>query len=65
VEAWCRGGSRTYRAHANGQDVDSAVDLLVERLERQISEDPRRRRSRRRAEDKRRPPSSDSIEAPE
>jgi ribosomal subunit interface protein len=65
VEAWCRGGRRTYRAHANGRDVDAAVDLLVERLERQISEDPRRRRARRGAEDKRRPPSSESTTAPE
>ena len=46
VEASARSACRTYRASANGQDVEAAVDRVVERLERQITEDRRRRRSR-------------------
>lgn len=46
VAASARAGRRTYRASANGQDVEAAVDRVVDRLERQITEDRRRRRSR-------------------
>ncbi|HYZ11577.1 MAG TPA: ribosome-associated translation inhibitor RaiA [Actinomycetota bacterium] len=46
VEASARSGRRTYRASASGQDVESAVDRVVDRLERQITEGRRRRRSR-------------------
>jgi ribosomal subunit interface protein len=46
VEAWCRSGRRTYRAHASGEGVEAAVDQMLERLERQISEAHRRRRPR-------------------
>jgi ribosomal subunit interface protein len=46
VEAWARSGRRTFRASANGQDVEAAVDRVVDRLERQITEARKRRRSR-------------------
>jgi ribosomal subunit interface protein len=46
VEASCRSGRRVYRSSATGSDVDAAVDRVVERLERQISEAHRKRRSR-------------------
>ena len=46
VEAFARAGRRTFRASANGQDVEAAVDRVVDRLERQMTEDRRRRRSR-------------------
>lgn len=46
VQASARAGRRTYRASATGDDVEAAVDRLVDRLERQISEDHKRRRSR-------------------
>ena len=46
VEASCRSGRRTYRASASGPDVEAAVDRLVERLERQITDNHRRRRTR-------------------
>lgn len=46
VEASCRSGRRIFRASATGPDVDTAVDRLVERLERQITDDRSRRRSR-------------------
>jgi ribosomal subunit interface protein len=46
VEAFARAGRRTFRASATGDDVDTALDRLVRRLERQISEDHRKRRSR-------------------
>jgi ribosomal subunit interface protein len=46
VEASARSGRHTYRASGTGDDVEAAVDRLVERLERQISEDHRKRRSR-------------------
>ena len=44
VEASCRAGRRTYRAHADGDDVLAALDRLVERLERQISDRHRKGR---------------------
>jgi ribosomal subunit interface protein len=46
VAASARAGRRTYRASASGQDVEAAVDRVVDRLERQITEEHRRRRSR-------------------
>ena len=46
VQASCRSARRTFRASATGADVDAAVDLLVERLERQITRDHERRRTR-------------------
>jgi ribosomal subunit interface protein len=46
VEASARSRRRTYRASANGSDVDSALDRVVARLERQITEDHRKRRTR-------------------
>jgi ribosomal subunit interface protein len=46
VKASARSARRTFRASANGQDVEAAVDRVVDRLERQITEDRRRRRSR-------------------
>ncbi len=46
VAAAARAGRHTYRASATGQDVETAVDRVVDRLERQITEGRRRRRSR-------------------
>src|SRR5688572_27182085 len=46
VEASCRSGRRTYRASAAGTNVDAALDRLVGRLERQISDNHRKRRNR-------------------
>ena len=46
VEGSCRSGRRTYRASGTGEEVLEAFDRLVDRLERQISDDHRRRRSR-------------------
>ena len=46
VEASCRAGRRTYRASASGRDVEIALDRLVERLERQITDGRGRRRAR-------------------
>lgn len=46
VDASCRSGRRTYRASAVGSDVEAALDRLVERLERQISDHHRRRGNR-------------------
>jgi ribosomal subunit interface protein len=46
VEASCRAGRRTYRASASGRDVDGALDRLIERLERQITDGRGRRRAR-------------------
>jgi ribosomal subunit interface protein len=64
VEAWGRSGRRTYRAHASGEDVEAAVDLMLERLERQITEAHRRRRPRG-TNDKHAPPTSQPTPAPE
>ena len=46
VEASCRTPRRTFRASATGEDVDSALDRLVSRLERQLKEDRGKRRAR-------------------
>jgi ribosomal subunit interface protein len=44
VEASVRSGRRTYRAHADGDEAIVALDRLVERLERQISDRHRKGR---------------------
>jgi ribosomal subunit interface protein len=46
AEASCRSGPRTYRASASGKDVDGALDRLVRRIERQITDGRGRRRAR-------------------
>ena len=46
VEGSCRSGRRTYRASGTGEEVLQAFDRLLDRLERQISDDHRRRRTR-------------------
>jgi ribosomal subunit interface protein len=46
VEASARSGRRVFRASATGDDVESAVDRLVQRLERQISENRGKRKNR-------------------
>ena len=46
IEASCRSGRRVYRAHADGDEVSVALDRLVERLERQISDNHRKRVNR-------------------
>jgi ribosomal subunit interface protein len=46
VEASARSGRKTFRAKANGNDIEAAVDRLVDRLGRQISDDRKKRRSR-------------------
>jgi ribosomal subunit interface protein len=43
AEVWCRAGRRTFRAHASGDDVDVAIDRMLDRLGRQITEAHRRR----------------------
>jgi putative sigma-54 modulation protein len=49
VEAAAATPRRTYRAHADATDVDSALDVVAERLERQILDHRNRRRARRNA----------------
>jgi ribosomal subunit interface protein len=49
VEAVATAPRKTYRAHAQGKDVDDALDLVAERLERQIRDHHERRRARRNA----------------
>jgi ribosomal subunit interface protein len=44
LEASARSGRSTYRAHAVGEDIDIALNRLIERLERQISDHHRRGR---------------------
>ncbi len=46
VEASCHSGRRTYRAHAEGDDVHVAFDRLIQRLERQISDAHGKKRNR-------------------
>lgn len=36
VEVACTSGRRVFRAHATGQNVDAALDQVVDRLERQL-----------------------------
>jgi ribosomal subunit interface protein len=49
VEAAAATPRKTYRAHADATDVDSALDMVAERLERQILDHHDRRRARRNA----------------
>jgi ribosomal subunit interface protein len=49
VEAAAATPRKTYRAHADATDVDSAMDVVAERLERQILDHHNRRRARRNA----------------
>jgi ribosomal subunit interface protein len=37
VEVACEHGTRVFRAHAAGQDLDGALDQVIERLERQLA----------------------------
>jgi putative sigma-54 modulation protein len=46
VEASCRTPRRTFRASATGEDVDSALDRVVTRLERQLKDERGKRRAR-------------------
>lgn len=46
VEAALHTPRRSFRAHAEAEDVRSALDLLAERLERQLRDHHGRRRSR-------------------
>lgn len=47
VEAVAAVPRKTYRASADARDVESALDVVAERLERQIRDHHRRRRTRR------------------
>ena len=49
IEAVVATPRKTYRAHARATDVDSALDVVAERLERQILDHHNRRRARRNA----------------
>lgn len=49
IEAVVATPRKTYRAHAHATDVDSALDVVAERLERQILDHHNRRRARRNA----------------
>lgn len=49
VEAVAATPRKTYRATADAKDVDSALDVVAERLERQIRDHHERRRTRRKA----------------
>jgi putative sigma-54 modulation protein len=49
IEAVAATPRKTYRAHAGATDVDSALDVVAERLERQILDHHNRRRARRNA----------------
>lgn len=46
VEAACHSGRNVYRAHAEGDDVLVALDRLIQRLERQISDTHSKKRNR-------------------
>jgi ribosomal subunit interface protein len=46
IEASCQSGRLTYRAHAEGDDVHVALDRLIQRLERQISDAHGKKRHR-------------------
>ena len=46
VEAVASAPRKTYRAHADARDVESALDVVVERLERQIRDHHEKRRAR-------------------
>jgi ribosomal subunit interface protein len=46
VEVACRIPRRTFRAAGEGSDVEAALDVVIERLERQLSEYRKKRRAR-------------------
>src|SRR3990170_7596251 len=46
VEAVASAPRKVYRAHADARDVESALDVVVERLERQIRDHHEKRRAR-------------------
>ena len=46
VEAVAAAPRKTYRAHADAKDVESALDVVAARLERQIRDHHERRRAR-------------------
>jgi len=46
VEAALRTARKTFRAHAEAEDVDSAFDRLAEKLERQLRDHHSKRRAR-------------------
>jgi ribosomal subunit interface protein len=46
VEASCRTPRHTFRASGTGEDVDSALDRVVDRLERQLKDERGKRRAR-------------------
>ena len=46
IQITCQSGRHTFRAEGAGNNVDSALDQVVERLERQISDDRGRWRTR-------------------
>jgi ribosomal subunit interface protein len=46
VEAVATTPRKAYRAHADARDVESALDVVVERLERQIRDHHEKRRAR-------------------
>jgi ribosomal subunit interface protein len=47
VEVACWLARRTFRASSTGSDVDAALEGVIERLERQITDEHGRRRTRR------------------
>ena len=49
VEAVAAAPRKSYRAHAEAKDVESALDVVAERLERQIRDHHERRLARRNA----------------
>ena len=46
IKASCHSGRQTYRAHAEGDEVGVALDRLIQRLERQISDAHGKKRHR-------------------
>jgi ribosomal subunit interface protein len=46
VEAVADTPRKTFRAHADAQEVESALDVIAERLERQIRDHHKKRRAR-------------------
>lgn len=46
IEVACRTPRRTFRASASAADMDAALDRVVERLERQVTEEQGKRRAR-------------------
>ena len=46
VEAVAATARKTYRAHADAREVESALDVVVDKLERQIRDHRKKRRAR-------------------